>query len=165
MSVSEKYNTLKVRSYCIGRCKEDTKRKQIMPSVEKRYASFVCKSIISYVLNIKHSYFICGKGFELHLTFWTDELSAVHDVNLQHIQATNGPCPVLFLKRLWYPFCFLLAFYRSCPRPLLSVFIIKFSTGLLIIEANKKRMAITPKFFGRPLCPFCIRSVFIGLKI
>ena len=33
-----------------------------------------------------------------------DELSAIYDVNMQHIQATNSLCPFLLDKRLWYPF-------------------------------------------------------------
>ena len=67
---------------------------------------------ISYALSIKHPYTVISsaqKSFELHKTFWTDELSTVYDVNLQHIRATNGPCPLSLVERLRFPFCFILA--------------------------------------------------------
>ena len=98
----------KTRSHSLA----DAKRKPL-PSVEKRYTSVVY-SLRTYYIRFTHQTsvhcdFIRLKCFELHKTFYTDELSAVYDGNLQHIRATNGPWPLTFDKRLWYPFCFPLA--------------------------------------------------------
>ena len=81
--------------------------------MEKRYTSVVYPLRTYYIRSTHQTSIPCDfirlEGFELQKTFWTDELSAVYDVNLQHIRATKGLCPLLLDKRLRYPFYFLLA--------------------------------------------------------
>ena len=74
--------------------------KKIFPSVEKCTYSLRTYFIHSTNQASVHCDFIRAKSFELHKTFWTDELSTVYNVNLQHIhvRATNGPCPLSFGK-------------------------------------------------------------------
>ena len=120
-----------------------------------------------------------------------DAISTVYDINLQHILATNGQCPLSFVKRLLHPFCFLLTFSKlksaeifpvlffkpsSAKLPIficltsllhstlvrsLLFYFRKYSTGLSIIEADKNGWRQL-RNFGRPLCPFRIRFVFIS---
>ena len=85
--------------------------KKILPSVEKRYASVVY-SLRKFFIHTTHQTsvhwdIIRLKSFELRKIF-TDELSAVYGVSLQHIRVINGLCPFSFVKRLRYPFCILL---------------------------------------------------------
>ena len=69
-----------------------------------RKTLYIRCALFSYVLlrSTNQADFIRLKSFELHKTFWTDELSAVYDVSLQHIRATNGLCPLPLDKRLRY---------------------------------------------------------------
>ena len=113
VKVGDLMHELKARSHCTGRCKKDTRPKKILPLLEKRYTSFVY-SLRTYFIRSTHQAPVhCDfnrlKSFELHKTFSTDEFIAVYDVNMQHIRATNGLCPLSFVIRLRYPFCFLLA--------------------------------------------------------
>ena len=78
-----------------------------LPSVENAIHPLCTSSLRTYFIRSTHQAsghcdFIRVKSFELHKIFWTDELSAVYDVNLQHIRATNVPCPLSFVKRLRY---------------------------------------------------------------
>ena len=104
---------VKARSHCPYGCKEDVKRKKILPSVGKRYASVVYSLHTCFIRSIHrasvHCDFIRAKSFELHKTFRTDELSAMYDVNPQQIRATNVLCPLLSVKRPLYPLCILWA--------------------------------------------------------
>ena len=104
---------LQARSHCPYRCKEGVKRKKILPSVGKRYASVVSSLHTCFIRSIHrasvHCDFIRAKSFELHKTFRTDELSAMYDVNPQQIRATNVLCPLLSVKRPLYPLCILWA--------------------------------------------------------
>ena len=85
-------------------CREDTKRKINLPSVEKRYAPVVY-SLCTYFIRFTHQVSVHCDFIRLKCV----ELHAVYDFNLQHTRATNGPCPLSFVKRLRCPFCFLLA--------------------------------------------------------
>ena len=58
---------------------------------------------VSYALSVEHPsiiIFFRAKGFELHKTFRTDELSAVYDVNPRHVRATNVQWPLNVLRFL-----------------------------------------------------------------
>ena len=67
----------------------------------------MCNSLRTYFTGSTHQasvhWFHPLKSFELHKTFWMDEISAVYDVNLQHLRAANGPCTLSFVTSLRYP--------------------------------------------------------------
>ena len=77
--------SVKVRFHCTGRCKKDTKRKHILPSVEKNNASVVYSLLTFFIRSTRqasvHCDFIRLKSFVRLKT----DLSAVYDVSLQHI--------------------------------------------------------------------------------
>ena len=103
--------SVKARSHFTGRCKKDTKRKNILQSVEKRNASVVYSLHTFFIRSTHHCDFIRLKRFVRPKT----DHSAVNDVSLQYIRYTiyirsiNCLCPLTFVKRLRYPFCFHLA--------------------------------------------------------